>query len=71
MTKTPNLSVQQVAQWLGVDARTVYRLAQRRKIPCFKVGNQWRFNRQLLKAWIVEQASVTPLDRRSDSHRKE
>ncbi len=57
MARAPHLSVEEVAHWLGVNRRTVYRLVQRRKLPGFKVGHQWRFNRQILKAWIVEQAS--------------
>ena len=55
MTEKPNLSVEEVARWLGVDARTVYRLVKRGKLPGFKVGNQWRFGRDMLEAWVAEQ----------------
>lgn len=32
---------------------TVYRLAQRRKIPAVKVGGSWRFSRGLLEQWFL------------------
>jgi PTS system nitrogen regulatory IIA component len=39
------LTVQEVADYLRIDIRTVYRLAKRGDIPCKKIGRQWRFNR--------------------------
>lgn len=39
------LTVQEVANYLRIDIRTVYRLAKRGAIPCIKIGRQWRFNR--------------------------
>ena len=58
MTEKPNLSVEEVACWLGVDARTVYRLVKRGKLPGFKAGNQWRFNQEMLQAWMAEQVTM-------------
>ena len=58
MTEKPNLSVEEVARWLGVDARTVYRLAKRGKLPGFKAGSQWRFNQELLQVWMTEQVTM-------------
>ena len=53
-----NLSVEETAQWLGVDPRTVYRLTKRGKLPGFKAGSQWRFNQELLQAWMTEQVTM-------------
>ncbi len=52
------LSVDDVAQHFGVNVTTVYRLAQRGRLPAFKVGNQWRFSREMLEAWVSEQTAV-------------
>ena len=52
------LSVEEVAQRFGVTASTVYRLAQRRVLPGFKVGGQWRFSQQMLEAWVADQVST-------------
>ena len=52
------LSIEDVAKRFGVNATTVYRLAQRGKLPAFKVGNQWRFSREMLEAWVSEQTAA-------------
>ena len=36
------LTIKEVADFLKVNERTVYRLAAAKKIPAFKVGNAWR-----------------------------
>ena len=51
------LSVEDVAQRFGVNVTTVYRLAQRGRLPAFKVGNQWRFSQEMLEAWVSEQTA--------------
>ncbi len=45
------LDVEQVARELDVSEQTIYRLARDGDIPAFKVGNQWRFDRQALEDW--------------------
>ena len=39
------LTIKEVAEFLKVNERTVYRLAAAKKIPAFKVGNAWRFKK--------------------------
>jgi len=46
------LTAEQVAQYLKIDKFTVYRLVTQGKIPAFKVGNQWRFKRSMVEAWL-------------------
>lgn len=58
MTDRPYLSVEEVARHFGVTPATVYRLAQRGKLPGFKVGFQWRFSRQMLDSWVLDQVTV-------------
>ena len=52
------LTVEEVAGRFGVNPTTVYRLAQRGTLPGFKVGNQWRFSRQMLELWVADQVTV-------------
>lgn len=47
------LTVREAAQLLRLGHVTVYRLAQRRKIPAVKVGGSWRFNRGMLEEWLM------------------
>lgn len=46
------LTVREAAHLLRLGEITVYRLAQRRKIPAAKVGGSWRFSRSLLDEWL-------------------
>ncbi|WNZ55592.1 helix-turn-helix domain-containing protein [Microbulbifer sp. MKSA007] len=49
------LTVKQVADYLKVNERTVYRMASGSKIPAFKVGASWRFKQTEIELWIKEQ----------------
>jgi len=52
------LTASQVARYLRVDKFTVYRLVAQRKLPAFKVGNQWRFKRQMIEAWLMKHSNI-------------
>jgi excisionase family DNA binding protein len=52
------LTTEQVAQYLKIDKFTVYRLVTQKKIPAFKVGNQWRFKRRLLEDWLKRNSNI-------------
>lgn len=49
------LTVTEVALLLKVADKTVYTMAQKSELPCFKVRGQWRFRRQDLDSWMVSQ----------------
>jgi excisionase family DNA binding protein len=51
------LTVEQVADYLKIDKFTVYRLVTNRRIPAFKVGNQWRFKKQLIDDWLLRHSN--------------
>jgi excisionase family DNA binding protein len=57
MSDTPEqaMTVRDVAGYLNVDEKTVYRLAQRGDLPGFKVAGAWRFKRSDLDGWIDVQ----------------
>jgi excisionase family DNA binding protein len=52
------LTTEQVARYLKVDKFTIYRLVTQKKIPAFKVGNQWRFKRAMIDAWLMQNSNV-------------
>lgn len=58
MAEKAHLNVYAVAKYFGVKVSTVYRLAQQRQLPGFKVGGQWRFNKQLLDAWVANRSGT-------------
>jgi len=49
------MTVRDVANFLNVDEKTVYRLAQRGELPGFKVAGTWRFKREDIDQWVEEQ----------------
>ncbi len=51
------LTIKEVAEYLKVTERTIYRLAGAKKIPAFKVGGAWRFSRVDIDEWIRRQSS--------------
>lgn len=58
------LTIKQVATYLKVTERTIYRLAGAKKIPAFKVGGTWRFSKADIDAWIKQQSmEVTDVGR--------
>jgi len=46
------MTIEEVARYLRIPVSTVYRLAQKGRIPANKVGRQWRFSRRALERWI-------------------
>jgi len=50
------LTIKQVAEYLKVTERTIYRLAAAKKIPAFKVGGTWRFSLADIDSWIKQQS---------------
>lgn len=59
-TLTPN----EVAKILKLHPFTVTRLAREKKIPGFKVGGVWRFQKDKFERWVEEQVD------RNERHRK-
>jgi len=52
---TQMMTVDEVAKYLKMKVVTIYKHAQRGKIPAFKVGSSWRFKRSTIDTWIEKQ----------------
>jgi excisionase family DNA binding protein len=50
------MTIGEVADYLKVTERTIYRLAGAKKIPSFKVGGSWRFSKADIDGWIKKQS---------------
>jgi two-component system probable response regulator PhcQ len=48
----------EIARYLNVNKFTVYRLVTEKKIPAFKVGNQWRFKQEMIDAWMMAKSNM-------------
>ena len=52
------MTIGEVADYLKVTERTIYRLAGAKQIPAFKVGGSWRFSKADIDGWIRQQSST-------------
>jgi len=57
-SQSPALTVRDVAAYLNVNEKTVYRLAQRRELPGFKVAGAWRFRPEDIEKWVAAQKAA-------------
>ncbi|MBP5990679.1 MAG: helix-turn-helix domain-containing protein [Piscinibacter sp.] len=55
----PAMTVRDVAAYLNVDDKTIYRLAQRGELPGFKVAGAWRFQVVDLECWIGKRKQLS------------
>jgi excisionase family DNA binding protein len=51
---SPVLTIRDLCSYLKVNQSTVYRLIKAGKLPAFKVGSDWRFNREEIDRWRLE-----------------
>lgn len=50
------MTIGEVADYLKVTERTIYRLAGAKQLPAFKVGGSWRFSKVDIEGWIKKQS---------------
>lgn len=55
------MTVKDVATYLAVTERTVYRLVKDHKLPAYKVGGQWRFKADMIEAWMQKDGALQSL----------
>jgi len=51
------MTVGEVADYLRVTEKTIYRLLEKGRIPATKVGRQWRFDVRLIDKWLQKNAA--------------
>ncbi|WP_329757797.1 helix-turn-helix domain-containing protein [Stenotrophomonas maltophilia] len=51
-------TLDELAAYLKVGKRTLYRLASHGEIPAFKVGGTWRFRQSEIDRWINDQTQA-------------
>jgi excisionase family DNA binding protein len=53
MTEDRWLSVEEIAQYLGVSKETIYRWLEAKTIPCHRIGKLWKFKALEVDKWVV------------------
>ncbi len=54
-TQPSVLTVRELAGYLRIHQVTVYRLLREQKLPAFRVGSDWRFNREEIERWMTHE----------------
>ena len=57
---TQIMTIKEVSEYLKLAEKTAYRLASQGKMPAFKIGGSWRFDKADIDKWIEEQKAVQP-----------
>jgi len=52
------MTLEEVAVYLRLSKDTIYRMTHAGRIPASKVGNQWRFRRDDVDAWLEKNKNV-------------
>lgn len=47
------LSVEEIAEHLGISKETVYRWLEKGRIPSHRIGKLWKFKVSEVDAWVV------------------
>ena len=57
------MTLEEVAEYLQLCQRSVYRMVHERKIPFFRIGRVYRFSKENLDDWLTKDASQMPEDK--------
>jgi len=52
---SPIMTTAEVAQYLQLHVGTIYKLIRQGQIPAFKIGSDYRFNRETIEKWMTDQ----------------
>lgn len=58
MDLTKWLTMDELAEYLKMGGTKLYRMAPDGEIPASKVGNQWRFDLEVIDLWMKHQQPV-------------
>jgi excisionase family DNA binding protein len=62
MADEPLWSAEDVARYLNVSLSTVYVLARKRDLPAVRIGVQWRFHPEAVRAFARGETPGAPPD---------
>jgi excisionase family DNA binding protein len=60
LTESPIMMVKEVCDYLRIHRSTLYGMIQAGSIPHFRVGREYRFNREEIDAWSRSEATTKP-----------
>ena len=55
------MTLREASQYLGISADTLYKYMGEGSISAFKLGNRWRFKKDMLDWWMERKSERTVL----------
>lgn len=55
------MTLREASEYLGISPDTLYKYLSEKSIPAFKLGNRWRFKKDLLDRWMERKSERTEL----------
>jgi excisionase family DNA binding protein len=68
MNNTRWLSVEQVAEYLGISKETVYRWLEKGIVPAHRVGKLWRFQSSEIDDWVKAGGAAASQNKSHNNH---
>ena len=59
------MTVKEVAEYLKVHKRTIYRLLRQGDIPAAQIGHQWRFDREAIDDWLHQLSASSRMPKKA------
>ena len=50
------MTLREASEYLGISPDTLYKYLGEKSIPAFKLGNRWRFKKDLLDRWMERKS---------------
>jgi excisionase family DNA binding protein len=47
------MTTKELANYLKLHQLTIYKLSKEGKIPSIRIGSRWRFDKEVIDAWIA------------------
>jgi len=57
--KSQIFTLQECSEYLKIAESTIYVLARNGRIPCQKVGRNWRFSKEALDRWLAGEITLS------------
>jgi excisionase family DNA binding protein len=64
------MTVIDLARSLNCHATTIYRFLRQRDVPAFRLGGDWRFQRDAIDEWVEKLTKAGPSEEPTDTHKK-
>lgn len=56
------MTARQLSEYLQLNEMTIYKLAREGKIPATRIGRSWRFRKDLIDQWLIENSGYESLN---------